>query len=1172
MIKSFSLKSLSSAAAIFFGIALSILFVAPVQAHAEKTVTWSTTIPQALYYAWDRWGGGSNPFPYSTGEALGLSANTSLSVTYRTKVTNYLTGQEVPDGSTLPVGTLLLFQREAPQTGDVSWFGTGSTMDSPYGYFVGFVGTSTVDTASQATFNNNTMSTNSSYTGSECDASGYVGTYDTGTSSPIEQSYSYQQSTASSNNGGFPTFIDLDVSTPAVVLSNLSASTTDYGNVSNSQWWNYSLQLLGMAQGGIFDNANLQFSTGSNGYTASPGYNQNLLCENYCTANNSTSGCQGYYGDYYDSELCEVVLPLSTTTPVTGATPFSVNFDFSGTSASFYYHYYDSRTITFTMCGAWDCETITQPPGCYGVGGNGALGPISETPPQGSHAYGNDYHWNPNYGTVYDHSAWINNDGSVGATFTNDQQTTGQEQPPFNVTIPPQQITYNFYVTSSDTPPYAPTVTGPTSVDTSQTGLPTYQWYTAVATDSDAVSGNTTGGNKVRYGIDWNSDGIVDQWVPAWYDYGSSYYDYLYDYDTSGQSQQFGRQFTQLGTTTFQILAQDDKGALSPWTSYSTLFSYPNPTINLYYYGGSSITKTGTTTYSDSTGDSPYLYVTTQYADNCDASGAWTASNIGTYNYHSLGALTHSGQYNYSITCHGQGGTTTQALTVNVTAPLPSVSLQINGTGDTGTAIGYEADANTAEWYVQNAASCTASASPANSLWSGSVASNTPWWTSQGVGTLPAGNYTYSLACQNMDGVVATDTVPLVIESSPLQASCNLSAATEQVAPDGYTTYVLPGSDVTYTASALGGSAPYTYSWDGYSYDQNWNYRDDGLSDLTDSTIDTTYSTLGDHYANVTVTDAAGATSFAYCYDQYGNDGILVDTPPPAPVVTGPIGGVVDTDYTFSAQSTPDDNVYYYGFYPNDDWYPEWYTDYGWYESATDWQDSTPNQINDASWSTPGTYTVGAVAFDPYGLESAEGYAPQITITDGTVPPDTCSADVNPASTGQVVTWSVATSSSTPSFSWAGDVPSSALYQDSTTYSTTGTKSASVIVTSNGISHDVDCGSIAVNTGLPQIDLSGSTGAAYTYGSVVLSKTAPLQVKLSVSNAISCSATGDELYDQHIQDLTNNGELAGLSTTPDVSGITSPLSKSETLTVTCSNANGSASATLRVGLLSITEF
>jgi hypothetical protein len=106
-------------------------------------------------------------------------------------------------------------------------------------------------------------------------------------------------------------------------------------------------------------------------------------------------------------------------------------------------------------------------------------------------------------------------------------------------------VTYNLSVAPpGNNAPNAPTISGPT------TGNPNTSYsFNLTATDPE--------GDTLRYGIDWNNDGAIDQWVP-----GSGYV-------ASGTTQTASYTWTTPGTYTFQVLAQDSNGSQTGWVSHT---------------------------------------------------------------------------------------------------------------------------------------------------------------------------------------------------------------------------------------------------------------------------------------------------------------------------------------------------------------------------------------------------------------------------------------------------------------------------------------------------------------------------------------------------------------------------------------------------------------------------
>ncbi len=110
--------------------------------------------------------------------------------------------------------------------------------------------------------------------------------------------------------------------------------------------------------------------------------------------------------------------------------------------------------------------------------------------------------------------------------------------------IPSETLHFTFTAVSSNNPPTAPTIVGPT------TGEPSTSYsFSLTATDPD--------NDTIRYGLDWNNDTLVDQWVPS------------SGYINSGTSQSVNKLWPAVGTYTFKALTEDVNSGRSGWTSHT---------------------------------------------------------------------------------------------------------------------------------------------------------------------------------------------------------------------------------------------------------------------------------------------------------------------------------------------------------------------------------------------------------------------------------------------------------------------------------------------------------------------------------------------------------------------------------------------------------------------------
>ncbi len=123
--------------------------------------------------------------------------------------------------------------------------------------------------------------------------------------------------------------------------------------------------------------------------------------------------------------------------------------------------------------------------------------------------------------------------------------TTPDNTAPYSLQVPAQKIECPFTVVAANG--NAPTTPQLTSGGACVVG--SAQNISMTSTDPD--------GDQLRYGIDWNSDGSIDQWVPA------------PGYAPSGTSQSASRSYAIAGSKTVKVLAQDKNGNSSSWATLS---------------------------------------------------------------------------------------------------------------------------------------------------------------------------------------------------------------------------------------------------------------------------------------------------------------------------------------------------------------------------------------------------------------------------------------------------------------------------------------------------------------------------------------------------------------------------------------------------------------------------
>lgn len=199
--------------------------------------------------------------------------------------------------------------------------------------------------------------------------------------------------------------------------------------------------------------------------------------------------------------------------------------------------------------------------------------------------------------------------------------------------------------------PNAPSISGPI------TGKTTISYtYTFTATDPDA--------DKVRYGVDWDHDGVVDEWVPA------------VNYVGSGVSTSTTHAWNTIGTKNIQALTEDNTGISSGWTQYTiTISTLTDPPSALISVSPGSIPNgaTSTITYTCSNGTSAAITPTP---------GTVTPATGGTT------IVSPSITTQYTLTCANGIGTTTSQETITVTKPnLQAYDITTLDTLETGRTI-----------------------------------------------------------------------------------------------------------------------------------------------------------------------------------------------------------------------------------------------------------------------------------------------------------------------------------------------------------------------------------------------------------------------------------------------------------------------------------------------------
>lgn len=185
---------------------------------------------------------------------------------------------------------------------------------------------------------------------------------------------------------------------------------------------------------------------------------------------------------------------------------------------------------------------------------------------------------------------------------------------------------------------------------------------------------------------------------------------------------------------------------------------------------------------------------------------------------------------------------------------------------------------------------------------------------------------------------------------------------------------------------------------------------------------------------------------------------------PAVPTISGPTSGTAGTSYSFSFQaSDPDGDKVRYRI----DWDNNGSADQ--ILPATGYVDSNTSQSAPRSWGTPGSYTLKASTQDNRSARS--GWTSHtIVVSESKAPLSvTCSASPASISVNESSTWGANPTGGTGSYtySWSGtDGLSGSTQNISKTYTTTGTKTASVTVSDGEASKAISCSnSVTISPG-----------------------------------------------------------------------------------------------------------
>ncbi len=216
----------------------------------------------------------------------------------------------------------------------------------------------------------------------------------------------------------------------------------------------------------------------------------------------------------------------------------------------------------------------------------------------------------------------------------------------YQLSVPIQTVSFTFNAPSSNNPPTAPSLTGP-SVGSPNTNYP----YDTQAADPD--------GDTVRYGIDWDNNNTVDEWT---------------SYVPSGTSVPTSHMWAAIGVYTFKALTADSNGATSGWSAPLT------------------------------------MTISAPISGICGAAQGWPTTNppaIGLCTSGNPTPVTPAvapGPYSWS--CLGSGGGVDAVCSAPYLEPAPVVDLKINGS-DGPLTVNRNSNLNITWGAIPNAATCT---------------------------------------------------------------------------------------------------------------------------------------------------------------------------------------------------------------------------------------------------------------------------------------------------------------------------------------------------------------------------------------------------------------------------------------------------------------------------------
>ena len=165
---------------------------------------------------------------------------------------------------------------------------------------------------------------------------------------------------------------------------------------------------------------------------------------------------------------------------------------------------------------------------------------------------------------VWEKNRW--GDLGLGCYTPSEPMRTYGSNNDFVLPIPAKTITFTMKAKTPSNPPTGLTIT-PHPTNTNFSGES--QGFSIKATDPD--------GDQIKYGIDWDNAGGIDQWAP-----GASFVvppDGVPGFKDSGDAVNPTYTWIGNGPHTFRVIAIDETGAMSKWVSYTITIKKPGPIV-----------------------------------------------------------------------------------------------------------------------------------------------------------------------------------------------------------------------------------------------------------------------------------------------------------------------------------------------------------------------------------------------------------------------------------------------------------------------------------------------------------------------------------------------------------------------------------------------------------------